>query len=101
MRPGVAYTLRRLVLAPGVVLLTFLLLMTVPVWLIVAACLSPVMPGHLRPLRVLWLALVHLVLESLILVEMLGLWLASGFGYAIRRPFFERIHYDIVETYLR
>ncbi len=101
MRSSVVYALRRLVLAPGVVLLTFLLLTTVPVWLIIAACLSPIMPGHLRPLRVLWLALVHLVVESLILVEMLGLWLASGFGYAIRRPFFERIHYDIVETYLR
>jgi 1-acyl-sn-glycerol-3-phosphate acyltransferase len=42
----------------------------------------------------------HLVLESLILVELFGLWIASGFGYLIRRPYFERIHYDIAQTYL-
>ena len=42
----------------------------------------------------------HLVLESLMLVELFGLWIASGFGLFIRRPFFERIHYDIVQTYL-
>ena len=58
------------------------------------------MPGRLRPLRLLSLLLMHLVLESLMLVELFGLWIASGFGYFIRRPFFERIHYDIVQTYL-
>lgn len=93
--------LRRLVLPPAVLALTFILLTTVPVWLILAACLSPVLPGRLRALRLLWLLTVHLVLESLMLVEMFGLWIASGFGWAIRRPFFERVHYDIVGTYLR
>jgi 1-acyl-sn-glycerol-3-phosphate acyltransferase len=97
----VLHWLRRLVLAPAVVGLTVVLVTTVPVWLIVAASLSPILPGHLRPLRVLWLVLVHLVLESLMLVEMFGLWIASGFGWAIRKPYFERIHYDIVGTYLR
>src|SRR4051794_41946395 len=65
-----------------------------------AALLSPLVPGRLRPLRILWLLVLHLVMESLILVELFGLWIASGFGYYIRRPFFERIHYDIVQTYL-
>jgi 1-acyl-sn-glycerol-3-phosphate acyltransferase len=36
-----------------------------------------------------------------VLVELFGLWIASGFGMFIRRPYFERIHYDIVQTYLR
>jgi 1-acyl-sn-glycerol-3-phosphate acyltransferase len=89
------------VLAPGIVLITVLLLTTLPVWLLVAAALSRFVPGRLRPLRVVWVVLLHLVLESLILVELLGLWLASGFGTAIRRPYFSRIHYDIVGTYLR
>ena len=62
--------------------------------------LSPVVPGRLRPLRLLSLLLMHLVLESLILLELFGLWIASGFGYFIRRPYFERIHYDIAQTYL-
>ena len=34
------------------------------------------------------------------LVELFGLWIASGFGLYIRRPFFERIHYDLVQAYL-
>ena len=92
--------LRRLVLAPALIALTVLVLSTIPLWLLTAAVVSPVVPGRLRPLRLLWLLLLHLVLESLILVELFGLWLASGFGYLIRRPFFERIHYDIVQAYL-
>lgn len=101
MRQRLVHWLPRLVLAPAIVGLTVVLLTTVPVWLMVAAFLSPLVPGRLRPLRLLWLGLIHLVLESLLLVEMFGLWIASGFGWAIRRPFFERIHYDLVGTYLR
>ena len=91
---------RRLVLAPVLILLTVVLLTTVPVWLLLAAVLSPIVPGRLRPLRILSLLMLHLVLESLMLIELFGLWIASGFGILIRRPFFERIHYDIVQTYL-
>ncbi len=92
---------RRVVVAPAIIALTVLLLTTIPIWLLVAALLSPVVPGRLRPLRLLWLAMMHLVLESIILVELFGLWIASGFGYFLRRPWFERVHYDIAQTYLR
>src|SRR4051812_8002198 len=81
-------------------MLTVLIVTTVPVWLLVAIVLSPVVPGRLRPLRLLSLLLMHLVLESVMLVELFGLWIGSGFGYFIRRPYFERIHYDIVQAYL-
>ncbi|WP_223164276.1 1-acyl-sn-glycerol-3-phosphate acyltransferase [Nocardioides mesophilus] len=91
---------RRVVLAPLLIVLTVLLLTTIPLWLLVAIVLSPVVKGRLRPLRLLSLMLMHLVLESLMLVELFGLWIASGFGIFIRRPFFQRIHYDIVQTYL-
>ncbi len=91
---------QRVVLAPALIGFTVLLLSTIPLWLLVATVLSPVVPGRLRPLRLLSLALMHLVLESVMLVELFGLWIASGFGYFIRRPFFQRIHYDMVQTYL-
>ncbi|MGZ8744187.1 MAG: lysophospholipid acyltransferase family protein [Nocardioides sp.] len=94
------HVFRRVVLAPALIVLTVMLLTTVPLWLLVAAVLSPIVPGRLRPLRLLSLAMLHLVLESLMLIELFGLWIASGFGAFIRRPFFERIHYDIVQTYL-
>jgi 1-acyl-sn-glycerol-3-phosphate acyltransferase len=96
----VTWLLQRLVLAPAVIGLTALLLTTIPLWILVAALLSPVVAGRMRPLRLLWVLLLHLVLESLLLVELFGLWIASGFGVAIRRPFFERIHYDLARAYL-
>ncbi|RYU10371.1 1-acyl-sn-glycerol-3-phosphate acyltransferase [Nocardioides iriomotensis] len=71
-----------------------------PLWLLLAIVLSPIVPGRLRPLRLMSIAMLHLVLESILLVELFGLWIASGFGLLIRRPFFERIHYDLVQTYL-
>ena len=93
--------LRRVLLAPLLIVATVILLSTVPLWFLGAVVLSPLVPGRLRPLRLFSIVLLHLVLESLILVELFGLWIASGFGYFIRRPWFQRIHYDIVQTYLR
>ena len=80
--------------------MTVLLWTTLPLWLLAGYVLSPFVPGWLRPVRLLWLGVVHLTLESLILVELFGLWIASGFGLFIRNPFFERIHYDLVQSYL-
>ena len=91
---------RRLVIAPATVGLAVLLVTTLPLWLVLAAALSPVMPGKLRPLRVLWVATVHLVLEAVILVALAGLWVASGFGLLVRTPPFQRRHYALVRWYL-
>jgi len=91
---------RRIVLAPAVIAFTVVFVTTIPLWLLVAAFGSAFVPGRLRPLRLLWLVVMHLVLESLMLIELFGLWLASGFGYFIRRAWFERVHYDIAQTYL-
>ena len=92
--------LRRMVLAPLLIALTVVLVAALPVLLPVAVVLSPVTHGRWRPVRLLVLVTLHLVLESLMLIELLGLWVASGFGLWIRRPYFERIHYDIVQAYL-
>lgn len=94
--PGV-WALRRLVVAPTVMTLTVLLWVTLPAWLLVAAALAPVLPGRWRALRLLWLVVVYLSFETLLLVVLLGLWLASGFGWRIRSPYFAGIHYDLVQ----
>lgn len=92
---------RRVVLAPAMVLLALGAVTTAPLWLMVLAAASPMLPwGRWRLLRIGWLMLVHLVLEAGILLTLLVLWVASGFGWAIRRPAFERTHYDIVQWYL-
>ena len=92
---------RRLVFGPGLIVVTILVLTTLPVWILVAAVLSRFAPGRLRPLRLMWIVILQLVTESVILVVLFGIWLMSGFGWAIRRPYFERLHYDIVGAYLR
>jgi len=93
---------RRVVLAPAIVLITLLVLTTLPVWLLVAAGLSPLLPlRRWRLLRLLWFLVLHLVLEAMLLVALAVLWVASGFGWRIRVPRFERLHYDLVQLYLR
>jgi 1-acyl-sn-glycerol-3-phosphate acyltransferase len=94
------WVLRRLVLAPAVVVLTVATWVTLPVCLLVAAALAPVLPGRWRPLRVLWMAILYLTGESVLLLVMLGLWLAAGFGRRLRTPYFEGIHYDLVQGLL-
>ena len=96
----IAVLVRRLVLAPTIIALTVFLWVAAPFWLIATGIASAFVPGWLRPVRLAWIAILHLTLESLILVELFGLWIASGFGLFIRRPFFERIHYDLVHAYL-
>ncbi len=88
---------RRVVIAPVVVLLAGLLWITAPLWLLAAAALSPLLPGHWRALRLAWVFVMYLTIEALLLVVLLGLWLASGFGWRIRRPYWEGIHYDLVQ----
>jgi 1-acyl-sn-glycerol-3-phosphate acyltransferase len=93
----VTWALRRLVLAPAVVASAVLLWFTLPLWLLGAALLSPVVPGRLRVVRLAWVAVLYLTIEALLLVVLLGMWLASGFGRRIRTPYWEGIHYDLVQ----
>ena len=71
---------RRLVLAPLVLVITIALLTGLPFLLILAAAASPLLPGRWRALRLLWFGLVWLTMESAALLVCLGLWVASGFG---------------------
>jgi 1-acyl-sn-glycerol-3-phosphate acyltransferase len=91
------WVLRRCVIAPLVVALAVLVWITLPLWLIGAAAISPIVPGRLRPLRFFWIVIVYLTCEAVLLVVMFGLWIASGFGWRLRTPYFEGIHYDLVQ----
>jgi 1-acyl-sn-glycerol-3-phosphate acyltransferase len=93
----VTWAIRRFVVAPAVILLTVFLWVTLPLWVIGSAALSPVIPGRWRALRLLWVVILYLTCESLLLAVLLGLWLASGFGWRIRSPYFAGIHYDLVQ----
>jgi 1-acyl-sn-glycerol-3-phosphate acyltransferase len=92
---------RRTVLAPAMILLTLVVLTTLPVWLLLAAAVSPFLPGRLRALRVLWVVMVAMVLECALLVALFGMWLLAGFGAALRTPRMQYLHYQLVGWYLR
>lgn len=92
--------LRRTVGAALVVVLTAVFLVLLPISLVVAAIVSPFSEGRWRPLRLVWIVTVQLVLESLVLLALLVLWLMSGCGWRIRRPWFERRHYLLARWYL-
>src|SRR5690606_34469795 len=92
--------IRRPILIPAVITAAVLCVTTLPMWVLVSAALSPMVPGRLRPLRVLWLATAYLILESLALIILGGLWIASGFGWKIRAPWCQTAHYRLVRWYL-
>ena len=88
---------RRGVVAPAVLLLAVLTWVTLPLWLLGAAALSPLLPGRWRALRLAWIFVLYLTMEAVVLTVLLGWWLASGFGRRLRTPYFEGIHYDLVQ----
>jgi 1-acyl-sn-glycerol-3-phosphate acyltransferase len=93
----VTWLLRRVVLAPAMILLAVALWVLLPLWLIVVAALVPVLPGRWRLLRILWVVVVWVTAESVLLVILFGWWLSSGFGRRIRTPYWEGVHYDLVQ----
>jgi 1-acyl-sn-glycerol-3-phosphate acyltransferase len=100
MRPPPKWV-RRVVLAPAVVLLAVLVVTTLPVWLLVAAAASPLVPGRLRPLRLLWICVVYLLLDATAIAVMFVLWLASGLGWKKRSQPIQRAHYRLAGWFLR
>jgi 1-acyl-sn-glycerol-3-phosphate acyltransferase len=95
-----AWWIRRLLLAPLVPVLTVLLLTSLPLAAIAAAFASHWLPGRWRPLRLLWFLLVYLVVESITLIAMFGLWVASGCGRRVRRERWQAAHYALMRWYL-
>jgi 1-acyl-sn-glycerol-3-phosphate acyltransferase len=92
---------RRVLLAPLVVVLALGLVVSSPLWLLATALWSLVVPGRLRPLRLIWLVTVYLAVEAGVLIAMFVLWLAAGFGWRVGKPAFQRAHYRLCGTALR
>jgi 1-acyl-sn-glycerol-3-phosphate acyltransferase len=92
---------RRLFLAPLVLVVAIVLVATVPIWVLGTLALSPFVPGRLRPLRVIWIAAVYLLVEAVLLIVLCGLWVASGFGWKVRGPAFQLAHYRLCGMALR
>jgi 1-acyl-sn-glycerol-3-phosphate acyltransferase len=91
---------RRLVLAPLLLVITVALVLGLPFLLILAAAASPLLPGRWRALRLLWFGLVWLAMESVALFACLALWVASGFGGRLRSEPYQERHYALMRWWL-
>ncbi len=93
---------RRLIVHPLLWLLgVWLLTVAIPGILVLLAVVSFALPGRLRFLRLLGFALVYLTLEIVGMAIAFLTWIASGFGWAIRRPRFIELHYALLAGILR
>jgi 1-acyl-sn-glycerol-3-phosphate acyltransferase len=110
--------IRRLILAPLVVVIAVALMVLFPVLAVVIAVFGLAgrvarlsKRGRMRTLRLLWFMVVWLAAETAALFVLLGLWVASGFGgrlqtepyqsrnYAIMRWFLARVHRSALSTF--
>lgn len=92
---------RRVTIAPAVVLLAGVVLLTSPLVLLFGLAASPVIPGRWRPLRFLWFALLYLLVEAGLLILLFLLWVVTGFGTWTRAPRSQLVHYRLLGFALR
>ncbi|MCW3492903.1 1-acyl-sn-glycerol-3-phosphate acyltransferase [Microbacterium sp. SSM24] len=92
---------RRVLLAPLVIVAALAMLALAPLWLLVALALTSLVPGRFRLPRVLWLITVYLLWDAALVIVLFAMWLASGFGWALRTPSFVRAHYRVGAHALR
>lgn len=92
---------RRLVLAPAVVLGVVAAAVTLPVVVLVAAFISRYVPGKWRILRIVWFLFLYLLVEAATLTMLFSLWVLSGFGANLEAPLFIDAHYRLMGWMLR
>jgi len=92
---------RRLLIAPGLVLGVLAAAVSLPLVVIVAAFVSRYVPGKWRPLRIVWFLFLYLLVEAAALTMMFTLWVISGFGLRILAPAFVDAHYTLMAWMMR
>jgi 1-acyl-sn-glycerol-3-phosphate acyltransferase len=78
-----------------------LMVSSIPLWAVGAAFASRFVRGRRRPLRILWFFLLYLLIESVVLVVLAAVWVASGFGRHMDRPRFQEANYAVMRWFLR
>lgn len=91
---------RRVVLAPLVVVLAVGLVVLFPLLGLAFGAVGVARSGRLRAFRLLCFAIIWLLAETAALFMCLGLWIASGFGGRLHTEPFQRRHYAIMRWFL-
>lgn len=89
---------RRLLLAPLVLVLELAFVVVSPLLAVLAALLTPVVGT--RGLRLLAIAVAYAARHAAGLLACLALWVASGFGARSRSPRFQRAYYDLMRWFV-
>jgi hypothetical protein len=92
---------RRLVLAPLVVLVCLALTALAPLLLAGALVGGTVRRTGLGSTRLVAFGLAYLATEAAMIVALFVLWLASGFGLLVRTPAMQSAHYAVLRGWLR
>jgi 1-acyl-sn-glycerol-3-phosphate acyltransferase len=95
--------IRRLVLAPLVIVIGFGFIVLSPflaLLALVAGLLARPRAGHMRSLRLVGFALVWFVAETIALIALAGLWVVSGFGGRLRTEPYQSRHYGVMRWFL-
>jgi 1-acyl-sn-glycerol-3-phosphate acyltransferase len=91
--------LRRLVLAPAVILIEVAAVLLSPILLVLAVLASPLFGGW-RPLRMLLIVLAGAYRHLAATIACLGLWVASGFGHETSSEAMQRAHYAVLRWFV-
>lgn len=92
---------RRVLIAPLAVAAGPLLLGFTPLLLLAIAIVATLIPRRFRWPRAFLTVLVYMIWDSVLLVVLFVLWIASGFGWKVRSPAFIRAHYRVAAVALR
>ncbi len=92
---------RRVLVAPALVLGFVAALLALPLAVPAAAFTSRYVPGKWRVLRIAWFLFYYLAVEVLALAVMFAYWIGSGFGWRIRSPWWQDRHYELLAWMLR
>jgi 1-acyl-sn-glycerol-3-phosphate acyltransferase len=90
---------RRLVIAPLVVLAEAAMVVVSPILTVIAVIVSP-LTGGWRPLRLLAIAVGYAGRHLACTSACFGLWLASGLGSRTDSPRFQRAHYAVLRWFV-
>ncbi|MEX1009244.1 MAG: 1-acyl-sn-glycerol-3-phosphate acyltransferase [Acidimicrobiia bacterium] len=92
---------RRLVVAPLVIVLCLVLIVLSPVILVVAAVVDLIRRDGARLFLLTLFGVAYLVLEVVGIMALFGLWILSGFGLWMRARWMDTAHYGFMRFWLR
>jgi 1-acyl-sn-glycerol-3-phosphate acyltransferase len=87
---------RRLLTIPAAFVALAIVAASVPVWILIAIALTPLVPGRWRPVRFAWFGLLWMVLEVGALLALGWLWLVHGAGRRLNTQAAVDDHYRLL-----